>query len=304
MKSDSARKAHLAVREFSIPAGGECVMEFIGWTVFQVRKGTGYYLQPQANSELETGVVFLVAEGVSGSIRASQLGPLTFIAFSVVPARLTGVITLHEQQCLANAAAQKSDPIRIFSATSPVAEKMSGLEAVQSGEGLRLRITLLDIFVETVRNELMPTAAAGAATGEVSAARIRLQTLLQQMPAADLLEMNFSDLARKVRCTTRHLSRIFQELVGMSFCDKRAELRLARARELLAHSNAKVVDVALESCYKSLSLFNLMFVRRYGISPGKWRQKNSGQKKVVSLRFQRGSGPDLKPRTRSLAPLP
>jgi AraC-like DNA-binding protein len=34
------------------------------------------------------------------------------------------------------------------------------------------------------------------------------------------------------------------------------------------------VDVALESGYPSLSLFNLMFARRFGISPGRWRQKN------------------------------
>jgi methylphosphotriester-DNA--protein-cysteine methyltransferase len=47
------------------------------------------------------------------------------------------------------------------------------------------------------------------------------------------------------------------------------------ARELLATSNSKVVEVALESGYKSLSMFNLMFTRRFGTSPGRWRQKNN-----------------------------
>jgi AraC-like DNA-binding protein len=36
-----------------------------------------------------------------------------------------------------------------------------------------------------------------------------------------------------------------------------------------------VVEVALESGYKSLSLFNLMFTRRFGTSPGRWRQRNN-----------------------------
>ncbi|HWF19415.1 MAG TPA: helix-turn-helix transcriptional regulator [Verrucomicrobiae bacterium] len=86
-----------------------------------------------------------------------------------------------------------------------------------------------------------------------------------------------SDSRKKTHCTARHLSRIFHELAGMSFRDKRAELRLARARELLATTNSKVVDVALESGYKSLSLFNLMFARRFGMSPGKWRKQHARQ---------------------------
>jgi AraC-like DNA-binding protein len=59
----------------------------------------------------------------------------------------------------------------------------------------------------------------------------------------------------------------------MSFRDKRAEVQLGRARELLATSKSKIVEVALESGYKSLSLFNLMFTRRFGTSPGRWREK-------------------------------
>jgi AraC family cel operon transcriptional repressor len=62
--------------------------------------------------------------------------------------------------------------------------------------------------------------------------------------------------------------------MGVSFQEKRAELRLGRARELLATSDAKIVDVALESGFKSLSLFNLMFSRRFGSSPGQWRHRH------------------------------
>src|SRR5205085_1049955 len=104
---------------------------------------------------------------------------------------------------------------------------------------------------------------------------------LDKTPSSELLEMSFNELAQMTRCTSRHLSRIFQEIVGQSFRDKRAEIRLARARELLATSDSKVVDVALESGYKSLSLFNLMFSRRFGTSPGKWREKHSRRPSTV-----------------------
>ena len=57
----------------------------------------------------------------------------------------------------------------------------------------------------------------------------------------------------------------------MSFREKQAQVRLARAQELLATTESKVVEVALESGYQSLSLFNLMFKRRFGMTPARWR---------------------------------
>src|SRR6202012_3334288 len=108
---------------------------------------------------------------------------------------------------------------------------------------------------------------------ETSDAKQRLQSFLTEMPSTELLEMSFTELAQRTHCTSRHLGRIFHELVGMSFRDKRAAIRLERARELLATTDFKIVDVALESGFKSLSLFNLMFARHFGVSPGKWRQR-------------------------------
>ena len=114
--------------------------------------------------------------------------------------------------------------------------------------------------------------------------------------------MNFSELAQQTRCTSRHLGRIFQQLVGMSFGDKRTAIRMEKARELLATTDSKIVDVALESGFKSLSLFNLVFARHFGISPGKWRQRQAtagesmgkkkpkffptGNRQLISLRIK------------------
>ncbi len=286
MKLDALHEAHLTIREFTVPAGGEWLSPLAGWTVLQVRKGTGYHLLTQTNQALETGSVLLVAGGVKGRIRASQLSELTFQAFSIIPARLTGLITLFEQNALDLATSRKEQFIRIFPPDSPVALKMGTLLAEPNREEFQFRLKLLQIFAEMIGNELEQTVA----DGESSAARNRLQLLLKQTPASELLEMNFDELAQRTHCTTRHLSRIFQELVGMTFREKRAELRLARARELLATGNSKVVDVALESGYKSLSLFNLMFSRRYGTSPGKWRQKNGSQKKLLTVNMKRSRG--------------
>ncbi|HZL42070.1 MAG TPA: helix-turn-helix transcriptional regulator [Verrucomicrobiae bacterium] len=126
---------------------------------------------------------------------------------------------------------------------------------------------------------------------------------MKQTPGSEFLYLSFQDLVRTTRCTPRHLSRIFQEVVGMSFRQKRAELRLSRARELLATTESKVVHVALESGYQSLSLFNLMFARRFGTSPAKWRRKYQQPKtKTSTYRRLHLPRPQEIPATRQTAP--
>jgi AraC-like DNA-binding protein len=220
---------------------------------------------------LETDAGLLVAGQSKPIIRASQLGKMSLFAFGVMPSRLTGLITLGEQNFLAMAAAKKEGSMHILPPYDPMAIKMKELYASHKSGGLMFRLKLIQLFVEAFGGELEPAAVPQ----EIPDAKERLRSLLQKTPVSELVEMSFSELARMTNCTTRHLSRTFHELVGVSFSDQRAETRMARARELLATSNSKVVEVALESGYRSLSMFNLVFTRRFGTSPGRWRQKNS-----------------------------
>jgi two-component system response regulator YesN len=43
---------------------------------------------------------------------------------------------------------------------------------------------------------------------------------------------------------------------------------------LLVGSDIRVVDVARESGYQSLALFNAMFKKRFGLTPSEYRQQN------------------------------
>ena len=271
MKSDFKYQPNLAIREFSIPSGGEWLPRANGWSLILVRQGSGYCLQPQGNQELVAGSLLLVAGLLQGSIRASQLGDLSLGSFHVIPERLTGLITLDEQHLLKLPPANES-LLKILPPDSPVALKTSGLFAGKNRRGLSFRLKLLQIFAEFLleepgQPELMEF------TADTSDAMNRLRNSCRICPCPSCWSW-ISMSWRKGRCTSRHLSRIFCKLVGMSFTDKRAELRLGKAQELLATSNSKVVQVALDSGYNSLSQFNLMFTRHYGISPGKWRRKH------------------------------
>lgn len=270
------------------------------WSLIQVRQGTGYYLQSQTSQELETGTVLLVAGHQPGSIRASQLGGLSLHIFTVIPARLTGLITLGEQDFLELEASRKDFSPRILPPHNPVAVKMKELCNGRNPDGLMFRLNLLQLFVEVFGGELQQAASHW----ETVDAKVRLQLLLKRTPLAELLEMNFNELARMTHCTSRHLGRTFCDVVGMSFRDKRTEIRLARARELLTTSNIKVIEVALKSGYKSLSLFNLMFTRRFGTSPGKWRQKHTNAKNGESEINQKKKARRFAPRRKRRADCP
>jgi AraC-like DNA-binding protein len=283
---DHLYEPHLTVRQFSVLAGREWLPKNSGWSLVQVEEGMGYWLHAQSSVDLETGAVLLVSGDGQGRLRASQLNRLSLYSFSVTPSRLTGLITLSEQDFLKQAASQVEHAFQVFPPASPIAVKMKELCAGQNPSRLLFRLTLLQLFVEIFAKKLEQAAPAP----ESGDARERLRAFLANASPDLLAEMSFEELARITRCTPRHLSRIFFELMGMSFSDKRAEIRLGRARELLATSTSKVVEVAFESGYKSLSLFNQMFTRRYGVSPGKWRQKN-GVNRISESRRHLGKSP-------------
>jgi len=207
---------------------------------------------------------------MQGCLRASQLGGTVFHYFHVKPERLTGLVTLGDQHFMQNAARQERFGLRIFPHTDPICEKFRQLQENRHGNTFPLRLKLLEVFIQTFGEDL---ANHKSAPLERDDAKARLTRLLEQMAASDLLDMNFVELAQEMRCTPRHLSRTFHDVIGMSFREKQAELRLNRAQELLATTESKVLEVALESGYQSVSLFNLMFKRRFGISPGKWREQ-------------------------------
>jgi AraC-like DNA-binding protein len=270
-KSEYFYVPHLTLRELSVASGGDWQPKLPGWSFIQVKNGSGYWLQASSSQELATGSLLFVAGPLAGSIRASQLNSLSLSLFTVIPQRLIGLVTLGELNFLKHAAARKEFTARLLPPADPVAVKMQELAAGEKNDSLNLRVKLLELFVETLGDEIEPPTQPEKTVD----AKERLQAFLRDTPPAELLDLSFNELARKTHCTSRHLSRLFHELIGMSFREKRAEIRLARACELLANSQSKVVEVALESGYKSLSLFNLMFTRRFGTSPGKWRQQQA-----------------------------
>jgi AraC-like DNA-binding protein len=232
--------------------------------------------------ELAAGMALVLTGEARGSLRASQLGEVMISYFCLDPGRLTGLLSLSEQHLLKRASGEERVSVRVLAPDHAVSERFKGLGSNRSG-GLSARLQLLQLFMDVFNCETggEPVEAAGEQDG-----RGRLRQFLKDTVASEFVELSLADLAPRMGCSPRHLSRLFRKEVGTSFRQKQTELRLARACELLAISNAKVVDVALTSGYQSNSLFSLMFKRRFGVSPGKWRERH-GRKGVRRQKLSR-----------------
>ncbi len=273
-KPDLPYEPHLELCEVSLAPGNEWTPRPSDWSLCQVHSGTGYWLHPFANQELPLGTLILQKGQGNGSIRASQLGLLSIYFFYVEPRRLTGLLSLREQILFETSPGREN--IQILPPSNPVALKMQALCAGHSLSGCLLRLQLVELFLEIFETDLRRQIRGQES---VLGVKHRLRALLDLTPAADLLNLSTCELSQKMRCTRRHLSRAFHEVVGVPFREKQAQLRLLRACELLAASDSKIVDVALESGFQSLSPFNMIFRRRFGVSPGKWAQGRRANKR-------------------------
>jgi AraC-like DNA-binding protein len=271
IKPDHSFTPHLVATGVILPPAGEWSPQSPGWSFIQIEAGAGYWMHPRMARDLAAGSVVIVSGRAQGYFRASQLGEVSLNFFRLEPERLTELASVNEQGFFQRAATREDFALRFLPPGDPLAGRFRTLCASRKDNSLSVRVQLLQIFLDAFDNELEPAPAQPARESD---AKQRLANLLEQTPAAEWAKMAFPDLARRMHCTPRHLSRIFHELVGASFREKQTELRLTRARELLATTQDKVIDVALESGYQSQSLFNLLFKRRFGLSPARWRRQH------------------------------
>jgi AraC-like DNA-binding protein len=97
------------------------------------------------------------------------------------------------------------------------------------------------------------------------------------------IQEGFADQQFSTRVVARQLGlsvRYVQDLLqgsGLSITDRIMELRLEKARTLLLEDRActlKISDVAMSCGFNELSYFHRSFRRRFGASPGKFRQQS------------------------------
>ena len=80
-------------------------------------------------------------------------------------------------------------------------------------------------------------------------------------------------LARELNLSRRQLDRVIQKQYGMSFRQKRSQVRLTVARDLLRSTDEPISCIAEELGYSSPSNFAVFFKSMEGMSPGEYRRQ-------------------------------
>lgn len=71
-----------------------------------------------------------------------------------------------------------------------------------------------------------------------------------------------------------YLSRVFKKKTGVSIGGYLQEVRMCQAKELLAHTDTSVNEVAMQVGYDNISYFSHVFKEKTGLTPIEYRRKN------------------------------
>lgn len=104
-------------------------------------------------------------------------------------------------------------------------------------------------------------------------------------------QLNFGPQAVKkcasmIGISSRHLSRVFKEKLGVSPMDYIMTKRLLMAKRLLTDTHLKITDIALASGFGSLSRFNTAFKKHYTLTPSAMRKSSFASSNTEGIMIQ------------------
>lgn len=145
------------------------------------------------------------------------------------------------------------------------------LSEKQAGYQSMAKSALLDLCVLLLRHY-----ATGFSEREWSKIN---ESFSRMRPVLDYLEQNYrdpielSDVAKVLKVSPSRASRIFQELMGVSYKDYLLQMRINEAKRLLISTQDNVADICFESGFQSLASFYRQFGQESGTSPLAYRAR-------------------------------
>jgi two-component system response regulator YesN len=86
-------------------------------------------------------------------------------------------------------------------------------------------------------------------------------------------------IAGEIGLSAKYVSRMFKESTGTNISDYISLIRIAKARELLAHTDLKISDIADQIGIFSRTTFLRLFKKYEGISPNEYRSSHGNKQK-------------------------
>jgi two-component system response regulator YesN len=99
--------------------------------------------------------------------------------------------------------------------------------------------------------------------------------------AVDYIETNYAnekmtlqELCRHVLMSTSYFSQVFKQHTGETFIEYLTGVRVAKAKELLQHTNLKFYEIAEKVGYGDPNYFSILFKKHIGRTPKEFREQH------------------------------
>ena len=262
---------HLALQLLRLKPPEEWLNRGHSFSFLFPQGGVGTFVSAAINHPLAPGDVLVLTEAQGGKVCAADAGELVFWCFSLCLEHLYPLFGSNELALLQHVTECFRTP-RLYPAPSPLAQECHRLLAASPaqhhldhrGQLLRVVTAILTVEFKDARRQ----------RGGFVGTEEHMIHVFEELLVADIMGLTVGELADKFHCSPRHLNRLFHQHFGFSVAALRMEMRLIKAISLLRNRDAKVIHVAEQCGFNHLGLFNSCFRRRFGTSPGQWRDGN------------------------------
>ena len=266
------RQAHLSLRLARLPADQVQEQSGDGLVFLFAKGGAGKFTSTLASHRLGPGDM-LVFNGAGNATLAvaDPRGEFLFWTFSVDFEHLLPLFAADEISLLHHVT-DRFKVGKVYRGGHPLAvECQRLLGGVPSAGTLDHRGQLVRIAAAILSAEFRDGLSQRHEAGGFDDHILRA---FEKLTAFELVNLSAGELADHFRCSRRHLNRLFHRRFGASVAALRMEMRLLKAISLLRDAHAKVSHVAEQCGFHHLGLFNTCFKRRFGATPGQWRQSS------------------------------
>ncbi len=93
-------------------------------------------------------------------------------------------------------------------------------------------------------------------------------------------KVSLEEVSHYVGVSTFYFCKMFKQSTGMTLTEYVNRRRVERAKQKLLNPQNRVTEVAFEVGYQSLSQFNRSFLRYVGVSPSRFRERQSAERSI------------------------
>lgn len=118
---------------------------------------------------------------------------------------------------------------------------------------------------------LLSETAADRRMLSSSASMLHVEAMLRYIADNFSRPITVMDVVGTVNVSQGHAMKLFRQVIGLSIKEQLTRTRLSHALMLLSDTDEKILTIALDSGFRSLSSFYEAFSAAKGISPGRYR---------------------------------